>query len=360
MKKNKTTTVLFTGYAPVHFLCFRPIFEELRRHRDVELFLSGGLRTAAEEGYHYDGQAMYSPFGIPEELILPVEAIQDRHFDVLFSANKKILAPPDNYDTRVQIFHGVSFRNRGVRPENLIYTVFFLTGPYMRQKCIESGLVAEGDPRLVPIGFPKTDPLVAGGLDRDALLAQYGFDGTRPVLLYAPSGEAHNSLESMGKEVIDRLSATDRYDLIVKMHDHPKNTNVNWFEALAPLEGAHTRVVSDLDVIPLLHLADLLITDASSVANEYALLDRPIVYLDVPELIRESREKGALVDLETWGRRGGVVVPRAAEVEAAVAASLAEPERLSEVRSAIAQNLFYNPGRATEAAMTWFADQFLK
>jgi hypothetical protein len=95
------------------------------------------------------------------------------------------------------------------------------------------------------------------------------------------------------------------------------------------------------------------------VANEYTLLNRPIVYLDVPELIRAAKDNGALVDLETWGRRGGLLVGRPDKVEQAIATSLAEPDRCSALRSAIAQDLFYNPGVATEAATSWFADRFL-
>lgn len=49
------------------------------------------------------------------------------------------------------------------------------------------------------------------------------------------------------------------------------------------------------DILPTLFLADLLISDASSVANEYTLLDRPIVFLDVPEMIEAAVESGALV-----------------------------------------------------------------
>jgi hypothetical protein len=358
---NRTTpvAVLFTGYAPVHFLCFRPLYQRLTELPGVEVFVSGGLRTTTEHGFIYDGAGMYAPFGIPDERILSVDAIQERPFDVLFSANKRIITPPANIGTRIQIFHGVSFRNRGVRPENLAYTTFFLIGPYMRRKFIDTGLVAEDDPRLVAVGFPKTDALLTGGLDRQTLLARYGCDGTRPVLLYAPTGQAHNSLETMGKDVIRRLSATGKYELLIKPHDHPTNTGLDWFDELAPLEGQHTRVVRELDVIPLLFLADLLITDASSVANEYTLLNRPIVYLDVPELIQAAKDVGAFVDLETWGRRGGLVVERPDEVEPAIASSLAEPDRRSAVRSAIAQDLFYNSGGATEAAICWFADRFL-
>lgn len=349
-----TARILFTGYAPVHFLCFRPIWERLAERSDAEVFVSGGLRTGAPGGSGYDGPGLFRPFGVPVDRILPVEDIQSRTFDVLFSANKRIIAPRGNFGTLVQMFHGVSFRNRAVRSESLDYDVLFLIGPYMRRKFAEQGLLAEADRRGVPIGFPKTDPLAAGSFDRAALLARFGFDGSRPVLLYAPTGEARNSLETMGGAVIRDLSACGRFDLLVKPHDHPKNGR-DWFAELAPLEGPHTRLVRDPDVVPLLRLSDLLITDASSVANEYTLLDRPILFLDVPELLRNSRESGAALDLQGWGRKGGVVVERAGDAADAALEALADPGRLAGVRQAIARDLFYNPGRATDAAMAWLA-----
>ncbi|GAA0600636.1 hypothetical protein GCM10009416_43270 [Craurococcus roseus] len=352
-----TTRVLFTGYAPVHFLCFRPIWDRLARRPDTEVFVSGGLRTGAAGAFAYDGAGLYRPLGVPDGRILPVEAIQSRTFDVLFSANKRIIAPRGNFGTLVQMFHGVSFRNRAVRSESLDYDALFLIGPYMRRKFAEQGLLAEADRRGVPIGFPKTDPLVAGNFDRAALLARYGFDGSRPVLLYAPTGEAHNSLETMGEAVIRDLSSCGHFDLLIKPHDHPKNGR-DWFAELAPLEGPHTKLARDHDVVPLLLLSDLLITDASSVANEYTLLDRPILFLDVPELLRESRESGAALDLEGWGRKGGVVVERAEDAADATIEALADPGRLADVRRAIAKDLFYNPGRATDAAMDWLARRF--
>lgn len=359
MNPTKPITVLFTGYAPVHFLCFQPIYKKLVQLPGVEVYVSGGVRTQTQQGFIHDGGAMYDPFHIPPDHILSVDEIQTRHFDVLFSANKRIIAPLENFGRRIQIFHGVSFRNRGVRSENLAYNVFFLIGPYMQRKFTEAGLLSKDDPCAVPIGFPKTDPLLTGELERGELLKRYGLDDKRPILLYAPTGLAHNSLETMGKEVIRRLSETGKYALLIKPHDHPKNTAIDWFAELAPLEDAHTRLVRDLDIIPLLYLSDLLITDASSVANEYALLNRPIVFLDVPELIRESKQQGAIVDLETWGRRSGLVVEHPEQVEEVVSTSLAESDGFSEIRAAIAQDLFYNAGHATDAAVSWFKAQFL-
>jgi hypothetical protein len=353
-----TTSILFTGYAPVHFVCFRPIFERLAARSDVEVSVSGGLRAGSDDVFTYDGAALYRPLGIPDDRILPTEAVQSRTFDILFSANKRIIAPRKNFGALVQIFHGVSFRNRAVRPESLDYDFLFLIGPYMRRKFVETGLLTDDDPRGVPIGFPKTDTLVKDKFDRAKLLERYGFDGLRPIVLYAPTGEAHNSLETMGADVIRNLSACDDFDLIIKPHDHPKD-GVNFFEILSRLEGPHTKLAHEADVVPLLALSDVLITDASSVANEYTLLDRPIVFLDVPKLLERSRASGAALDLVHWGRKGGITIDSAEDVVDAVRQQLVDGSRLSAMRRAIAADLFYNPGCAADAAIAWIDRQFL-
>ena len=60
-----------------------------------------------------------------------------------------------------------------------------------------------------------------------------------------------------------------------------------------------TKDIEENDVTPLLFLADLLMTDASSVSSEYSLLDRPMVFLDVPKLLAKVAEKPGFVDQET-------------------------------------------------------------
>ena len=214
--------------------------------------------------------------------------------------------------------------------------------------------MADDDGRAVPIGFMKTDALLNGSLDRSQLLQQAGLVGDRPVILYAPTGAKRNSLETIGEEVIARLVEDDRFDLLIKPHDHPKNRKIDWFQRLSRFESKHCKLIRDLDVVPFLYLADLLISDASSVANEYALLDRPMIFLDTPELLEAARaSEHSMLDLNTWGRKGGAVVERPDGIAQAVESCLAHPETGSAVRRAMAHGLFYNSGRATEAAMAW-------
>src|SRR3954454_11375951 len=341
-------SVLFTGYAPVHYACFRPLHEALARESGIEVRLAAGTRPKLDLGtYAYDPQAMFGPFGVDGDEGLTVEEIAELDVDALFCANTKAIRPRSAGRT-IEIFHGMSFRNLAVREENAGKDAYFLLGatrgrdayyfpgPYMRRAFAERGLLPDGDPRAVPIGFPKTDRLLDGSLDREAILAAEGLSGERPVLLYAPTGAKHNSLETMGEDVLRRLKGSGSFDVLVKLHDHPKNA-IDWRARLAPLEDEHLRVARSPDVIESLFVADALISDASSVSNEYALLDRPMAFLDVPRLIEHARSReGSALDLETWGRRAGPVVEEPGQVVAAVAGELEHPERRSAVRRGIA------------------------
>ncbi|MGH8428956.1 MAG: CDP-glycerol glycerophosphotransferase family protein, partial [Solimonas sp.] len=76
-------------------------------------------------------------------------------------------------------------------------------------------------------------------------------------------------------------------------------------------------------------------------------------FLDVPELLEDMRAKGRSLDLETWGRKGGVTARWPDEAVEAVRWSLAHPRNGGPVRRAMARDLFYNPGKATDAAVAW-------
>ena len=344
--------VLFAGYAPVHFVCFQPLYTRLRRMRGVEVVLSGG-RDATESGLgRLTAKQLYAPFRLPPERIVELDRMRKQTFDLVFCAHVSGYFPKDEQE-RIQLFHGVSFRNMAVRRDVLVYDRLFLTGPYMRRLFTEQQMLRDRDPRLVNIGFPKLDRLVDGSLDRRAILKRLGFTGRRPVILYAPTGQKDNSLEHTGEAVLERLRATGKYDILIKLHDHPRDRTTDWPSRLKPLLDAHTKLATGLDVVPYMYVADLLLTDASSVSNEYALLDRPMVFLDVPQLLAAMQRKGVALDLDTWGRKGGVLTRWPDEAVEAVAWSLAHARHASRVRRAMARDLFYNPGRATDAAMEW-------
>ncbi|HKY03012.1 MAG TPA: CDP-glycerol glycerophosphotransferase family protein [Burkholderiales bacterium] len=351
--------ILFSGYAPVHFVCFKPLYERLSALPGVDVYMSGGIRSGPKGNYHYDEAAMYRSFDLPGDRVLSVSAIRDLDFDVLFTAHTKLILPRSVGKT-IQVFHGISFRNKAVRPENMSCDHYFLVGPYMKRRFVEAGLLQNDDERAVEVGFMKTDRLLNGELGRSRILNEIGFKGDRPILLYAPTGAHDNSLEIMGEEVIRQLCASDAYDVLVKPHDHPKNRDIDWAARLAPLENDHCKVTKEPDIVRLMYVADLLISDASSAANEFTLLDRPIVFLDTPALLDAARlAQNSMLDLDTWGRKAGLVVHAPQEVCAAVEASLEAPRANSDLRQAMSKDFFYHRGGATDTAMAWLQQHVL-
>ncbi len=339
--------ILFTGYAPIHFVCFLPVYKRLENDPSVEIFLSGGFKSGKGDDVTFTQEGFYDPFPVNRERVLPIDQIKDEDFDVLVSSHLSDTLFPRSAKKTVQIFHGVSFKNLAVREKALRYDYLCLPGEYHARLYRENGFIREDGSKCILTGVAKADPLVSGELDRSATLKAIDLDPALPTLLFAPTGEHHNALDTMGVEVIEAIAKEGKWNLMIKPHDHPKK-QIDWFKELAPFEDDKVRLVKDKDVIPYLHAADLLITDASSVAVEYTVMDRPIIFLHVPKLFKKLKKRAPALDLDTYGRKIGVIVNEAADVPCQIAESLSNPDREGEIRRKMAKDIFYSPGSAVE------------
>ena len=259
---------------------------------------------------------------------------------------------------RVQMFHGVAGKYTNVydTPEESVRgwdRLFFINQRRLRN-FIRSGALDADSKAARLVGMPKVDCLVDGSLSRDEVLKKLGIDPARRVILYAPTWSEHSSLVTMGRELVEQLIAAG-YAVIVKLHDRshdPEDANsggVDWVSLLGPLlraSGGH--LAMGTDSCPYLAAADLMITDHSSVGFEYLLLDRPLVRIEVPKLLREANVNPEYVELLA---EASLTVRSAGEVLGAVEMSLAQPEQRSESRRAIAAELFHSPGNATSLAV---------
>ena len=279
---GKPKRVLFAGYAPVHFVCFLPVYRRLREDPRVELWLSGGFKKPDNDGYEIDG--LYDSFPVDRERVIPWEEAADLSFDAVVCAHTSMTLFPRETGTKVLIFHGVSFKNLAVREKVLDYDLLCLPGRYHGERFRARGLVRPDATRCLITGFPKVDRLSELDVDRPSFLHRLGLDPNLPTVLYAPTGGKHNSLEMFGGELISALTSTDDWNLLIKPHDHPKQP-VD-FALLEAATSTHVRVLRDYDITDYLCVADVLVTDASSVAVEFTLLDRPIVFIDAPRLLR--------------------------------------------------------------------------
>lgn len=175
--------------------------------------------------------------------------------------------------------------------------------------------------RFIIVGWPKMDALFSGGTPR--------VDLPHPVILFAPTWGRTVGVGEFVNEV--RAALADLGTLIVVPHP-----GLKW-------EFGATDVIHTSDIRPYLAVADVVVSDQSSVAIEAACLDKPVVHL-----------------LEHWSRRGWseedgepFLVGHAATLATLrddVEDALAHPGRHSFLRRYWAQAMLAYPGEGAKRA----------
>jgi CDP-glycerol glycerophosphotransferase len=135
--------------------------------------------------------------------------------------------------------------------------------------------------------------------------------------------------------------------------DTHHTAGIDWPQQLRRFEDSgRVALARSADVSPLLAAANLLVTDHSTVGFEFALLDRPIVVFDAPELLHAAR-----IAPERWDalRAMADVARTTSELRQLVPAALASPGRLQAQRQS-ARHLFAHPGGATARALATVYD----
>lgn len=328
----------------MNYVMFRRVADRLKSDPRIRLDIHG------VDWLGGDIAEIYEPLGVSRGQVVSKWKARWNSYDLYISADYQIAA--GRAKRKVQIFHGISFKGHTYSEKIREYDRAFLIGPYQRRNFAERGILSADDPRMVNVGMPKCDPLARDEFDRTAVLRTLGLKPDRPVVLYAPTWRKEASLNTVGPEILEAVGAMD-VTLLVKAHDWcfvPERNRRDWAAWFAgkEREGAPFTLVRDRDITPYLGVADLLISDASSTANEFLLRNRPIVFMEVPELFKKYEDT---VDLDTWGQKTGAVAKTPEELPEIIRRELALPEARREIREAAARDYFYNAGTATDAAV---------
>jgi hypothetical protein len=256
---------------------------------------------------------------------------------------------------RVQMFHGVAGKYGFDAPTESMRAwdrLFFVNARRLRN-FIACRAIDENSASARLIGMPKVDCLVDGSLRRDEILTGFGLDPSRPTLLYGPTWSPASSLNRMGTALIAALARMP-INVVVKLHDRSRDRRemysggVDWVATLAPLlNRPNATLATSADITPYLAAADVMVTDHSSAGFEYLLLDRPLVRIESPDLLRTAHVH------PDYARLLADVSSSASGVEAAVDAvekALADPAAGSVARREVAAELFHRPGTATARA----------
>ncbi|MBI3652032.1 MAG: CDP-glycerol glycerophosphotransferase family protein [Acidobacteria bacterium] len=342
-------SVLVDSRTAMNYAIVAPLHRMMRADHRVQFYFTASEMPQA-------CTAIYREAGAAARLITPQRAALMK-FDAYLTADQLWVKLPRG-TRRIQMFHGVAGKyghiyDTPARSMREWHRLFFINQRRLNNY-LRSGAIDADSPAAQLIGMPKLDCLLDGSLSRKALLESYGFDPARQTVLYAPTWSPYSSVNALGLELIERLCQAG-YAVIVKLHDRSQDTRfihsggVNWRERIKPiLEKYGGHLAQSGDACPYLAAADVLITDHSSVGFEYLLLDRPVIRIEMPELIARTNIHQDYVQLLAEAASS---VRNVEQTLAAVEQAFAAPREKSSARQHVAQELFYQPGTATVRAV---------
>lgn len=332
----------------MNYAVIAPIYRSIQDSR-VKFFFTSSERPSK-------AKSIYREIAEQAKVVSPARASMMK-FGAYLAADMLWVTLPRG-TRRIQMFHGVAGKyssiydtpNRSMREWDRL---FFINRRRM-ENFIRVGAIDADSSAARLVGYPKLDCLVDGTLNRDDVLEQIGIDSSELTILYAPTWSPYSSLNAMGEDLVKRLIASG-YSVIVKLHDRSRDPQykhsggIDWAGRLGPiLRAGGGWLADDSDACPYLAAADVLITDHSSVGFEFLLLDRPIIRIDMPELIANTDVNPDYVALL---QEASITVRNIDEAMTAVDKCLRDPRALSQSRREVARELFYEPGTATQRAV---------
>lgn len=208
-------------------------------------------------------------------------------FDVIFCGAP--IKKPKRFDDTLlcNVDHGPGIKTLRYRhffkQPNTKY-LCFLEGQYRVDKFKKYGL--DKIEEIVDVGLPKLDRFFNGYFNKGEIFRSLNLNPDRKTLLYAPSYKP-TSIFDIGKEIVE---LGDIYNVIVKLHPYSwsgkyaSHKQHRFFEDLQIRYTKFLLVRPEMhDIMPFMFCADTMISDGSSVINEFLALGRCGIIYDMDE-----------------------------------------------------------------------------
>jgi len=341
--------VLVDARTAMNFAILAPVFERLQRDPRIDVVFTADRPVEVVDAARSAGVG---------SRIHARQAVEWRRIDLCLSADPWDPIRLRRCRRRANFFHGLAGKydldSPGALPIGFgeYDRVAFINADRMR-RYVGSGIVAPQ--AAVLVGYPKVDALVNGRYDAAAIHARLQLEMHRRTAIYAPTWSPASSLNLAGEAIVESLVEAG-FNVIVKLHDRSLDPSeprfsggVDWRERFARIHSPGRIAFAEwADSSPLLAASDVMVTDHSSIGFEFCLLDRPLVIFDAPDLARVARINAEKIVLLRSAAR---VIQTAAEAGPAAQQELQHPELLADRRRAIARDMFFEPGTATDRAL---------
>ena len=354
------TRIAFQAYAEHLAQCFAPIIKRLQMHvPEVE------IHFIVLPHPHFPLRSIIDLRAFVREC-LKVPASNIRFFWQALWQRYDLLVCTDVYakfplrcETKVLLKHGAGVNSRIFTPHPFRKTLFdfdlvLVTGnadrDLLRRLCAKK-FVAE---RVIAAGLPYLDRLKTCEVSREAYMRRVGIAPNKDVALLGPSWRGLQAIEAREPGYLDKLIAVMKeldWEVLVKMHACSFNQAMAqgevWAKKLYRYSKSSIHIDYDVDDVPALLHSDILITDISSRAFDFMLLDKPVIAVFPDNLFTDELDRERIQLL----CQGALVIHSPSELKSTITNGLKHSDLLRTDRQRLARNFFAHHGHATEVVV---------
>ena len=274
----------------------------------------------------------------------------------------------------IYLQHGVGSINLTLRKGALDhYDTIFVSNRYQREECKKIDQLHHlKNHKIINVGYPLIDKMAleykksAHGTAEPGVAAQKNsaHEAAEPAtlensaqksapntILIAPSWQKDNVIDLCLDEILESFEKTD-YHVIVRPHPQQVRHMKDAFEKMQEkYAGSNIKIEIDFSSSDSILSADLIITDWSSIAYEYAFAtEKPVLFVDTPmKIMNPEWQKIEIEPFNIWAREkiGEVVkVENVANIDKTVAKMLKNSAKYREQIVALRKDSLYNFGHS--------------
>jgi len=210
-----------------------------------------------------------------QNVVSDIKYLKEYKSDVIFVPGNEV--PHFLQGVKVQIFHGLAGEKKGHFRIRDYFDLYLTQGPYFTDKF---NLLKQKykNFEVIETGWCKLDSLYSINKEiieqKNKLLEIYN---AKKIILYAPTFSPSLTSASKLYDTIKKLSHDNNLLIIIKFHDL---MDEDYKKDYYNLEKNNLLISKEKDIINLMKISDIMISDTSSVVYEYILLDKPVITLN--------------------------------------------------------------------------------